>query len=140
LEQNHTPEGRACLKAQFVGNSKASELSVAAVPERRTGFELGSRQYKATLWVYRPVNGGVSDGRLGVRVRFDTQSKQEPPVEVAVKKLAEVAAETWVEVEQSFTVPVDASRIQVSLFVDAEATQTGTVYVDDVALKPTESR
>ena len=140
LEQNHTSEGRACLKAQFAGISKASELSVAAVPERRTGFELGSRHYRAALWVYRPSNGGLSDGRLGLRVRFDTQSKQDPPVEVAVKKLAEVAADTWVEVEQTLTVPADASRIQVSLFVAAEAKQTGTVYVDDVALNPTEGK
>jgi hypothetical protein len=139
LEQNHTPEGRACLKAQIAGNSKPSELTVAAVPERRTGFELGARYYRAALWIYRPQNGGLSDGRLGLRVRFDTQSKQDLPVEVAVKKLAEVAADTWVTVEQTFAVPADASRIQVSLFVAAEAKQTGTVYVDDVALKPAES-
>jgi len=133
-ERNHTPGGNACLKLTFDPANKRGIPNLAAVSESRRGFELYTREYKISAWVLRPAQGGLSDGAFGLAVTFSTERKAQP-VNAALKKIADLPVDQWVQIEQTLRVPVDASRIQVQLAFTGAPKQAGALYIDDVNLE-----
>jgi len=132
-ERNHTPGGHACLKLTFDPANKRAVPSLAAVSESKRGFELYSREYKVTAWVWRPSQGGLSEGALSLAVTFSAD-KNTQPVNVALKNIADLPVDQWVRIEQTLPIPVDASRMQVQIAFTDEPKQAGALYIDDVNL------
>jgi len=133
-ERNHTPGGNACLKLTVDPAKKRPIPNLAAVAESRRGFEIYSREYKISAWVWRPAHGGLSEGTLSMEVKFSAD-RNAPPVHVPLKNMADLPVDQWVQIEQILPVPVDASRLQVSIAFTGEPKQAGTLYIDDVNLK-----
>lgn len=132
-ERNHTPGGKACLKLTFNPAKKRAVPNLAAVSESRRGFEIYSREYKVSAWVWRPAQGGLSAGALSLVVTFSTDKKAQP-VNVMVKNMADLPVDQWVQIEQTLPIPVDAFRIQVQLAFTGVPKQAGALYIDDVNL------
>jgi hypothetical protein len=133
LERNHTPGGNACLKLTVDPANKRAIPSLAALSESRNGFELYSRQYKVSAWVWRPAQAGLAEGALSLVAKFGTD-KNAQPVNVLLKNIADLPVDQWVQIEQTLAVPVDASRMQVQLAFTGEPKQAGALYIDDVHL------
>lgn len=132
-ERNHTPGGKACLKLTFDPANKRAIPNLLAVSAASRVFEISSREYKVSAWVFRSAQGGLSEGALSLLVKFSAD-RNAKPVNVLVKKMADVPADQWVQIEQTIPVPVDASRIQVELAFTGEPKHAGALYVDDVNL------
>ena len=131
VERNHTAGGKACLKVQVAPKAKlASTLQSVSGP--RTGAELFARRYRISAWLWRPSQGGLAEGTLNALVKFNGASK---PLELAMRSLAELPGNEWVEVAQTVTVPVDASCMQFQLSISGEAKQGGALYIDDLAVQ-----
>ena len=64
----------------------------------------------------------------------DFTDRNAKPVTVALKNVADLPVDQWVQIEQTLPVPVDASRIQVELAFTGEPKQAGTLCIDDVNL------
>ena len=132
-ERNHTPGGNACLKLTFDPANKRPIPNLAATTESRRPIELYSREYKVSAWVWRPAQGGLSEGTLSLVATFSAD-RNAPPVTVALKKMADLPVDQWVQIEQTLPIPVDASRIQVQLAFTGDPKQAGVLYIDDVNL------
>lgn len=130
-ERNHTPGGKACLKLTFDPAKKRAIPNLAAASESKGGFELYSREYKISAWVWRPARGGLSEGALSLVVKFGAD-KNAQPVNLPLKNMADLPTDQWVQIAQTLPIPVDASRMQVQLAFTGEPKQAGTLYIDDV--------
>ena len=132
-ERNHTPGGNACLKLTFDPANKRAIPNLLALSESRRVLEICSREYNVSMWVWRPSQGGLSEGALSMEVKFSAD-RNAKPVTVALKNVADLPVDQWVQIEQTLPVPVDASRIQVELAFTGEPKQAGTLCIDDVNL------